>query len=45
MRFDVITIFPEYLAPLELSLMGKARESGKVDLHLTNLRLRPAQNR
>ena len=38
MRFDVITIFPEYLAPLELSLMGKARESGKVDLHLTNLR-------
>ena len=38
MRFDIITIFPEYLAPLELSLMGKARESGKIDLHLTNLR-------
>lgn len=38
MRFDVITIFPEYLAPLELSLMGKARESGRVDLHITQLR-------
>lgn len=38
MRFDVITIFPEYLASLELSLMGKARDSGTVDLHVTDLR-------
>lgn len=38
MRFDVITIFPEYLAPLELSLLGKAQETGKVELNLTNLR-------
>lgn len=38
MRLDVISIFPEYLAPLELSLMGKAQQSGKVSLELTNLR-------
>lgn len=38
MRYDVITIFPEYLAPLELSLMGKAKETGKVSLNITNLR-------
>ncbi|ORC22174.1 MULTISPECIES: tRNA (guanosine(37)-N1)-methyltransferase TrmD [Rothia] len=38
MRFDVITIFPEYLAPLRLSLMGKACNSGRVDLHVTDLR-------
>ena len=25
MRVDVVTIFPEYLAPLDLSLIGKAR--------------------
>ena len=25
-RIDVVTIFPDYLAPLELSLLGKARE-------------------
>ena len=31
MRLDVITIFPEYLAPLELSLPGKAREKGPQD--------------
>ncbi|MDO5645329.1 MAG: tRNA (guanosine(37)-N1)-methyltransferase TrmD [Dermabacter sp.] len=38
MRIDVITIFPEYLAPLELSLMGKARREGLVDLRVHNLR-------
>lgn len=38
MRYDVITIFPEYLAPLELSLMGKAKETGRVNLNITNLR-------
>ncbi len=26
MRIDVVTIFPDYLAPLELSLAGKARD-------------------
>ncbi|MDO5750923.1 MAG: tRNA (guanosine(37)-N1)-methyltransferase TrmD [Rothia sp. (in: high G+C Gram-positive bacteria)] len=38
MRYDVISIFPEYLAPLELSLLGKARDNGLVQLHLHNLR-------
>ena len=35
MRIDVLTIFPEYLAPLELSLIGRARRDGLVDLHVT----------
>lgn len=38
MRIDVLTIFPEYLAPLELSLIGKARREGLLDLHLHHLR-------
>ena len=38
MRVDVVSIFPEYLAPLELSLVGKARERGLVDLHVHDLR-------
>lgn len=38
MKFDVISIFPEYLKPLELSLIGKASESGIVDIQITDLR-------
>ena len=35
MRIDVFTIFPEYLrVPLELSLIGRAREAGHLDLRL-----------
>ena len=35
MRIDVFTIFPDYLAgPLGLSLIGRARERGIVDLRL-----------
>jgi tRNA (guanine37-N1)-methyltransferase len=37
-KYDVISIFPEYLKPLELSLIGKARESGLVDIKVTDLR-------
>jgi len=37
-RIDVLTIFPEYLAPLELSLIGKSRQSGLVDVHVRDLR-------
>jgi tRNA (guanine37-N1)-methyltransferase len=37
-RIDVVTIFPEYLAPLDLSLVGKAREAGLVDLRVHDLR-------
>ncbi|NBU31236.1 MAG: tRNA (guanosine(37)-N1)-methyltransferase TrmD, partial [Actinobacteria bacterium] len=38
MRIDVISIFPEYLEPLKLSLVGKAIERGQVELHLHDLR-------
>jgi tRNA (guanine37-N1)-methyltransferase len=37
-RIDVVTIFPDYLSPLELSLLGKARSAGLVDLHVHDLR-------
>ncbi|ABK03859.1 tRNA (Guanine37-N(1)-) methyltransferase [Arthrobacter sp. FB24] len=38
MRIDVVSIFPEYLAPLELSLIGKARQDGILDLNVHDLR-------
>jgi tRNA (guanine37-N1)-methyltransferase len=38
MRLDVVTIFPDYLAPLQLSLVGKAARSGVVDLRVHDLR-------
>lgn len=38
MRIDVCTIFPEYLAPLDLSLIGRARERGLLDLQISDLR-------
>lgn len=38
MRLDVVTIFPDYLAPLKLSLVGKAVRSGLVDLGVHDLR-------
>jgi tRNA (guanine37-N1)-methyltransferase len=38
MRLDVVTIFPEYLAPLRLSLIGRAVEDGLVDLRVHDLR-------
>ncbi len=38
MRIDVVTIFPDYLAPLDLSLVGKAREAGVLDLRVHDLR-------
>ena len=38
MRFDVVTIFPEYLEPMRASLLGKAAERGLVDVHVHDLR-------
>jgi tRNA (guanine37-N1)-methyltransferase len=38
MRVDVVTIFPEYLAPLDLSLLGKARQAGILDVAVHDLR-------
>jgi tRNA (guanine37-N1)-methyltransferase len=37
-RVDVVTIFPDYLAPLSLSLVGKARAAGTLDLRVHDLR-------
>ncbi len=38
MKIDVVTIFPDYLAPLDLSLPGKARDKGLLDLAVHDLR-------
>lgn len=38
MRIDVVSIFPEYLAPLDLSLIGKARRDGLLDVRVHDLR-------
>ena len=38
MRIDIVSIFPDYLAPLELSLVGKAREAGLLDVRVHDLR-------
>ena len=38
MRVDIVTIFPDYFAPLSLSLVGKARERGLFDVRLHDLR-------
>ena len=37
-RIDVVTIFPEYLAPLRQSLLGKAAERGLVSIGVHDLR-------
>ena len=38
MILDVVSIFPDYLAPLDLSLIGKARRDGLLDLRVHDLR-------
>jgi tRNA (guanine37-N1)-methyltransferase len=38
MRIDVVTIFPEYLEPLNVSLVGKARQRGRLDVRVHDLR-------
>lgn len=38
MRIDIVSIFPDYLSPLGLSLVGKARAAGLVDLRVHDLR-------
>jgi tRNA (guanine37-N1)-methyltransferase len=37
-RIDIVSIFPEYLAPLGLSLVGRAQETGLLDVHVHDLR-------
>jgi tRNA (guanine37-N1)-methyltransferase len=38
MRIDIVTVFPDYLAPLGLSLIGRARTRGLVDVAVHDLR-------
>src|SRR5688572_9803808 len=39
MRIDVLTLFPDYFAgPLDVSLLGKARAAGLLDVHPHDLR-------
>jgi tRNA (guanine37-N1)-methyltransferase len=37
-RVDIVSIFPDYFAPLDLSLIGKARTTGVLDLTVHDLR-------
>jgi tRNA (guanine37-N1)-methyltransferase len=40
MRFDLITIFPEFFAgPLEHGIVRKAREAGLIEIHVQDLRV------
>lgn len=38
MRVDIVSIFPDYFTPLDLSLIGKARGTGLLDLSVHDLR-------
>lgn len=38
MKIDVISIFPEYLSPLTLSLLGKAQSAGLLEIAVHDLR-------
>jgi tRNA (guanine37-N1)-methyltransferase len=38
LRIDLVTIFPEYFSPLDVSLLGKARENGLLDIRVHDLR-------
>jgi tRNA (guanine37-N1)-methyltransferase len=38
MRIDIVTIFPEFFDVLDISLLGKARQAGIIELEVHNLR-------
>lgn len=38
MKIDIATLFPEYFAPLSLSLLGKAQDEGILEIRAHNLR-------
>ena len=38
MRIDAITIFPDYFAPLQLSILGKAQDGGLLSVNVHDLR-------
>jgi tRNA (guanine37-N1)-methyltransferase len=37
-KVDIVSIFPDYFTPLDLSLIGKAREAGLLDVAVHDLR-------
>src|SRR4026207_2301329 len=38
MRIDIVTIFPDFFSVLDLSLLGKARPTGLIDVRPPDLR-------
>ena len=38
MRIDILTLFPEMFAPLKTSIIGRATESGKVEINVYDIR-------
>ena len=38
MRVDIVSIFPEFFGVLDISLLGKARQQGLLDVHVHDLR-------
>lgn len=38
MRVDIVTIFPEFFGVLDVSLLGKARQAGLIDVRVHDLR-------
>lgn len=38
MRIDIVTIFPEFFSVLDVSLLGKARQTGLIELGIHDLR-------
>ncbi len=38
MKIDILTLFPEMFVPLSESIIGRARESGKLEINFINIR-------
>lgn len=38
MKIDILTLFPEMFAPLKTSIIGRAVESGKIDINVVDIR-------
>lgn len=38
MKFNILTLFPEMFKPLEESILGRAQETGKIEINLINIR-------
>ena len=45
MKIDILTLFPEMFAPLEHSIVGKAREKGLLEINYHNFREKAEKSR